>query len=199
MELAEMKILWEDMSEQLEKQRLLTDKLVRDMIEERYRNKLGGLWNMEAAGTVFCFGFAIFIIVNFQKYDTWYIWASAIFSVLHLILMPSLVLYYLDRMRRVDIGGNDVRQTLLEFSKAKKGFHFVTQLAMGLNFILLFTVSIMAIVIFKDGEALTERTTWLWMMPFGFVLLFLFSRWGYRCYVGVTNSAEGVLRELDAS
>ena len=199
MELEEMKQLWEEMSEQMERQKLLTDKLIMAMTEERYRNKFNTAWVAESAGTVICFGFALLILLNFHKFDAWYLWASAVFTVLYLFLVPIAMLYFLNRMRKLDIAGSDFRQMLLDFNRAKEGFHLVNRVGMAMNFVLMFTITVLSIVIFKGSEAVLERTSWLYMMPFGAMALFLFSRWGYRCYVGMTNSAENLLRDLDPS
>ena len=82
MELEELRNEWQEMSKEIEKQKILTDKLIIDMTEKKYKNKLKSISIPETIGTVICFAAAIYIFINFSLLDTWYMQLSGLFTAL---------------------------------------------------------------------------------------------------------------------
>lgn len=198
MELEEMKQLWAEMSEDLDKQKSLTDQLIVDMTKERYRNKFRGMINLESMGAAICFVAALFILVNFPKLDTWYLLASGIFSVAYLFIIPALSLRSMYRMKNLHIPQNNMKQTLLEYGQARRQFQLISQLGIILNFVLMVAIVLITLGVSGKKHLITDDQVWLYLLPFGFVFLFFFSRWGYRCYKSLTASAENLLLELES-
>ena len=66
MELEELRNEWQEMSKEIEKQKILTDKLIIDMTQKKYKNKLNSISIPETIGTVICFAAAIYIFINFS-------------------------------------------------------------------------------------------------------------------------------------
>jgi len=92
MELEELQAAWTQMSNELEKQKELTNTLIMDMTKEKYNAKFRTITNYEKAGTLVCVASAVFIALNIQKLDTWYLLACGLFAVLFSVIMPILVL-----------------------------------------------------------------------------------------------------------
>src|SRR5450432_1125248 len=90
MQLEEMKSLWSEMSMELEKQKKLTGSLIVKMTQADYRNKINRILIPEAIGSLICFAEILFILIKFQKLDTWYLLVCGVISVLILFLMPVL-------------------------------------------------------------------------------------------------------------
>ena len=198
MELDEMKMLWEEMSEDLEKQKNLTDKIIIEMTNERFKNKMRSISGPETMGAVVCFAMALFLIINFGKLDTWYLLLSGVFTLSFLTLLPFFSLRAIYKMRHINLAGSNVKETLLSFSKARSQFLMIQKLGVILSFVLVITSLPVASKILDDTDIFTKPEVLSWYIPAGFIFLFFFGRWGYNCYVGITNSAEKLIQELES-
>jgi hypothetical protein len=199
MELEEMKTLWSEMSEEVEKQKCLTDKLIIDMTQERYKNRFDKILLFESIGTVVCFIIAVFLVANLGKLDNWYLLTFGIFTIFFLILLPILTLRSIYRIKGLNIAKNSYKETIVGFAKAKKELLFTQRLGIYLSFVLSIVIMPVASKILNGIDFFTiEHSAWFWLfLPILFIFLFFFSRWGYRCYKSITNSAENVLKELE--
>ena len=122
MELEEMRNEWQEMSKELEKQQLLTDKLIIDMTQEKYNNKLKSISIPETIGAVICVLGAIYISINFNKLDTWYLVVCGVFAVVYLILLPLKSIGSIRKMQQVTIADKTIEQTLMDCVKSKNVF-----------------------------------------------------------------------------
>ena len=197
MELEEMKILWTTVSENIDNQSLLTDNQIIDMTKEKYHKRIQKISTYETLGAVACFGMALGIVLNMDKLDTWYLVFAGIISLIILVLVPLLTLTALWRMERIDIQANQMKETLIEFSKRRNHFLFMQRLGIYLSFLLMLTALPVAGKIMSNKDILMDSSVWQWYIPAGVVFLFLFARWGYKCYANITSSAENILKEWD--
>jgi len=200
MELEEMKTLWSEMSKEVEKQKSLTDKLIIDMTQERYTNKFNKILIYESMGAVICFAAAIFLIVNLGKLDTWYLLTLGIITITFLLLLPVLVLRSISRIKRLNIATNNYKETLVGFARAKKELLFTQRLGIYLSFVLVLVIMPVTSKIVDNKDFFTmEHSAKIWFfLPVLFIFLFFFSRWGYKCYKSIANSAEDILKELES-
>ena len=199
MELQEMKSLWKEMSEKVERQKVLTDKLIIDMTQERYTNRFKKVLTYESFGAAICFAAAIFLVFNLGKLDTWYLLASGIISLILFLLMPVLVLRSIGNIKNLDIAKNTYKETLIGFYKFKNQLLFTQRLSIYLSVILALVALPVTLKIINNKNVFAmEHTIKLWVfIPITFVFLFLYSRWAYRNYKSIANSAEKILVELD--
>lgn len=198
MELEEMQATWSQMSNQLDNQKKLTDKLIMEMTKERYKNKIGILSKYEGIGAIICFIMAILLITRFSELNTWYLLASGIFTVCYLIVLPVIVLRSIGSLKRIDLTNNNYKETLIAYAKKKRHFLLTQKVGIYLNFILL-VVSLPVIVkVFKGKDIfITNINLMYWYIPIMAVFLILFSIWGYGKYKKVTASASHILEELE--
>lgn len=196
MELEEMKTLWEEMSQKIERQQTMTDKLILEMTKARYKNRFAKITAYETMGTVICFAMAFIIIVNFQKLDTWYLVASGLLAITFLIPIPILVLWFWNKIRNLNIGLGNFKDVLNQYAKYKADILRIQRVAIYLNFPFLLAALLLSNKIMNDRDFIQEGIVWFWMIPI-FLFLYLFSRWGYGQYVKITNSAEDILKELE--
>ena len=200
MELEEMKVLWNEMSVEVEKQKTLTSKLIVEMTEQKFKNKLRKISIPETVGAVLCFLMALFVLVNFNKLDTWYLISSGIFTIAYLVLLPLFVLKSIGNMKRVNISENNYKQTIKDFAKSKKRFFFIQQLSQFLGVILIVTSMLLSAKILNDKDLLVMGgKALIWTVPIMMIFLYFFSRWGIKCYRNATKQAENLLNELDNS
>ncbi|MFD1293305.1 hypothetical protein ACFQ5N_05600 [Lutibacter holmesii] len=199
MELDELRNEWQQMSIELDKQKILTDKLIIDMTQEKYNNKLKSISIPETIGTLVCFAAAIYIFANFDTLDTWYLQVSGLFTALFCIVLPMLSLRSIFGMQKINISTNNYKQSLEKFAKSKKQFVWIQKVSFYLSFILVI-VSLPVSAKFMNGKDLfLESKVWLWYVPFGFAFLYFFSKWVFKHYKRTTDSAEDLLKELDIS
>lgn len=198
MELEEMQATWSQMSDQLENQRKLNNKLIMEMTKERYKNKIGILSKYEGIAAVICFIAALLLISRFTELNTWYLLASGIFTVCYLIVIPVVVLRSITRMKSIDLTNNTYKETLIDYAKRNRQFLLTQKVGIYLNFILL-AASLPVIVKVYNGKDIfiTNINLLYWYIPIMTIFLILFSIWGYGKYKKITASASHILEELE--
>lgn len=199
MELEEMRNEWQEMSKKMEKQQLLTDKLIIDMTQEKYNNKLRSISVPETIGTVICFAVAFYIFINFYKLDTWYMQLSGIFTALFCIVLPILSLKSIFGMQKINMLTGNYKQVLERFAKSKKRFVLVQKVSFYLSFILVIVALPVAAKLLNGKDLFLESKIWLWYVPFGFIFLYFFSKWVFKHYKKTTEIAEELLKDLEIS
>ena len=198
MELKELETLWTQMSQELESQKKLNKELIMNMTQTKYVNKFRKISTYETIGAVICIAAAIYIITQFSLLDTWYLQLCGAFTVLFLTLLPVLSLQSLSRIQNINIAGNEVKETIVRFEKAKKRVLYLQRAGIYLSFVLMFTMLPVAAKVFGKGKDLFQETSvWYIYIPVMVIFLVVFARWGYGCYKSITNSAENILKELE--
>jgi len=199
MNLEDMQNVWSEMTKKIEKQEHLTNQLIMEMTQQKFKNKIGIINKYESGGAIICFIAALFIILNLDKLDTWYLMASGIFVVAYLVIIPMLVLRSIINMQQLDIAGNNYRQSLIDFTKRRKHFLLMQRIALFLNIILVMIILPVFSKIAKGKDLFLDGgNIWYWYLPLMLVFLIPFSRWGYKSYKKMTASAEILLEELEA-
>lgn len=199
MEIEEMQALWSELTDQLEKQKKLTDKIIMDMTQERYSNKFRKITNIETFGALVCFIMGLYILINFPKLDTWYLMACGAITLTFLFGLPLMALSALRNIRNVNIRDKNYKEALLDYSKAKRRIMNIQKVAIFASFIVMIAASgVFAKVWGNKDFFLVERNMWANLALLG-ALLFVsfFAYWGYRGYSRLTNSAENILKELE--
>ncbi|HMH22193.1 MAG TPA: hypothetical protein VK563_10465 [Puia sp.] len=197
MELEEMKSLWGEMSVELEKQKKLTDSLIIRMTKTDYRNKLNKILIPEAISSLGCFAGVAFILIDFQKLNTWYLMACGITSVLILFLLPVLSIKAIRNLRSVNISENNIRQSLLEYAQGRVQFVFVQKLSFYLGCILMLVILPVMGLLIAGKDLFTATRLWLWYAV-SFPFFYGVSRWVLKCYIRTATDAENMLKELES-
>lgn len=197
MDLEEMRNNWQEMSKEIEQQKILTDKLIIDMTQNKFNNKLKSISTPETIGTIVCFGVAFLILLNFSKLDTWYLQLSGAFSGLFYIVLPILSLKTIYGMKRINISEGNYKDSLERFAKNKMQFIRVQKWSYYLSFVLVIVCLPVASKLMNGTDIFLESAVWLWYLPFGFAFLYFFSRWVFKKYKRASNSAEELLKDLE--
>ena len=198
MDLEEIQTIWSEMSDQLEQQKKLTNELIMKMTQDRYSNKFDKITFYETIGAVICFLAAIYFLVNIHKLDTWYLLACGIFTVAFLIVLPIITLGLLRKIKRINIVKNSFKETIVGYKKAKNQLLLMQRVGIYLSFVLMFTCLPVFSKIMNNKDLFLQSKIWLIYLPLMAIFLFFFARWGYKCYKNITNSAENILKELEA-
>jgi hypothetical protein len=196
MEIEEMKTLWEEMSSEIEKKNKLTDTMIIKMIHTDYRNKLQNILIPEVIGAFVCLAGALFIIVNLQKLNVWYLLICGIVSVLILFLLPILSLKAIRKIRSLNIPDNNFKQSLLEYSKSKLQFVFVQKLSFYLGALLMLSIIPVMGKLISGTDFFKATSLWYWY-AIGFPFFYFFANWVFKSYRKTVSQAESILKELD--
>lgn len=199
MEIEEMQALWSDLTNQLDHQKKLTDKIIMDMTQQRYSNKFRTITTMETIGSIVCFGMGIYILVNFYKLDTWYLMACGILTILFVFCLPILALRALRKIQNINIKNKNFKEVLLDYTNAKNHLMTIQKGAVIASFIIMITASGVFAKIWSNKDFfMVERNIWANLSIVVALLFVSFcSFWGYRSYSRLTNSAENILKDLE--
>jgi len=198
MKLEEMQKIWFEMSEELEQQKKLSNQLIMEMTQERFKNKIGIIAKYENIGAIICVIAAMMLLSKFEELDTWYLFASGLFTVSYLILLPVLVLQSIQAMQRINLTHNTYKETLISYAKKKKQFLLIQRVGIYLNFILLGVSLPVIIKVFKGKDIFVTNSEILyWYIPIMVTFLVIFSIWGYKKYKKITISGSQMLEEIN--
>lgn len=191
-----MKGLWNSMSQELDRQKLLTDKMILEMTQQKYRDKLRGISLPETVGTIVCFAMAAYAIVNFGKLDTWYLALCGVISISFCLILPFLSMRSIGRMKKIDMTGISYKEALKQYAREKDKFVRVQKAGYYLGFI--FSVAVLPVAgkLMKDKDLLLDGKIWVWYIPLALAFHFLFSKWVWKHYSSVTRGAKSLLEEL---
>ncbi|MCK8520242.1 hypothetical protein M0D21_01615 [Aquimarina sp. D1M17] len=202
MELEEMQSIWSELSDQLEKQKKLTDKMIIMMTQEKYRKKINKVAYPETIGAIICYSAVAVILFNIQKLDTWYNLLAGVLCVLILIILPMVSLKFLYGIRNIDIANNSFKETLLNYAKRKKRFQKSMKWSYYLGFILMFAIMPVTAKIVNDKDIfLGVNSTWTLVtaIPLAILFFIVFSKWTMKWYSKNVNSAESLIKDLEES
>jgi len=199
MDLEEIKAIWSDMSDQLEQQKKLTNEIIIKMTQERYSNKFQKITIFESMGAVVCFIAAFYIIINFDKLDTWYLVVCGVITLVFMLVLPILVLRSLHQIRNLNITESSYRDTVVNYERIRRNLLMQQQFGIYGSFVIFFTTLAIFFRI-SSGEDIFQDYQDTGVYIFGAivcVLLYFFARWGYGCYKSITSSAESIIKELE--
>lgn len=148
-------------------------------------------------GAFVCFAAVLFIMMNFQKLDTWYLLACGMVSSFILIVLPILSIRAIRNIRSVNISANNYKQSLLEYSKGKIQFVFVQKLSFYLGAILIVVIlPVMGQLIAGKNMFMTSTLWFCYVIAFPF--FYAFTKWVFKSYRKSALEAEIVLKELES-
>ncbi|MEJ1221909.1 hypothetical protein [Sediminicola sp. 1XM1-17] len=197
MDLEEIQSVWSEMSDQLEHQKKLTDKIILDMTQEKFTKKFRTISMVETIGAVICFISALYMLFNFNTLDTWPLQACGIFSIAFLIGLPILTLKSLKNIQKINIGEQNIKDTLVSYNKAKNKVLAIQRLGIFLCFIFMMTCLPVFSKLMNGKDIFQQGSFPIWYVVIMGIFIVFFARWGYGCYKKITQSAEGILKELD--
>jgi hypothetical protein len=197
MELEEMKSLWGEISAEVEKQKKLTDQLILKMIRLNFRNKINKILIPELSGSVVALAAVVFIMLRFQKLNTWYLQAAGVVAAFILIILPVLSILSIHGLLSVNISAKNYKDTLFAWNKGRKRWVLAQKLGFYLGAILMAVILPVMVRLMDGKDVFLEPRIWLcYALSLPFFLFF--TRWVFRKYLKMTADAENTLNELEA-
>ncbi|MGB5820966.1 MAG: hypothetical protein WBG90_15880 [Saonia sp.] len=198
MELAELQETWSKLSRKIDNQKLITDKVIMDVVKLKYTNKLKAILKYEGSGTIVLFVALIIVIWNIQVFDTLPLKICAVISIVIMVLLPVLSLTSIYRMNNIDMSKRNYKDTIIEFTKRRTHFLIVQKWGIVLSAVFMLTAIPVALKISKGKDFFAgDSNNLLWFIPIALIALFFFARWAYMCYSKITEDAKDILRELE--
>ncbi|WP_439132485.1 hypothetical protein [Polaribacter sp.] len=198
MELEEMKSLWEDMSQKVNQQKVLTDQLILDMTKERYENSVRRISVPETLSALICFAAVFYLISNFNLLDVWYLKLTGALTIVACVLLPILSLKSINKMKAIEVSKSTYKESLVNYAKAKVRFMKLQKTSFYTSFIVLILAVISFGKIMKGIDVFTMTEKLNWLVPSGIGVLFIFSEWVLKKYKKATDAANAILKELEA-
>lgn len=196
MELEEMKSLWEDMSQKVDQQKILTDELILDLTKERFENRMRSISVPETLSAFISFAAVIYLISNFNLLDVWYLQLTGVLTIIACIVLPILSLKSIKRMKAIDISKSTYKESLINYAKDKARFMKLQKISFYTSFIVLILAVISFGKIMKGIDVFTMTEKLNWLVPSGIGILYIFSQWVLKKYKTAIDSAHNILKEL---
>lgn len=197
MELEDMKATWEELSNRVEKQEILTHQMIEKMTQQKYDSKLNKIGYSEFAGTIVCYLGAAYLSVNFTKIEEPFMKLFGAVSIALLLLLPIISLQSVRAMKSVNIASRTYVETIKIFALQKIKFQKLQKLNVSLGlFLMLISIPVLSAIQGKD----LSQIPYFWTLIFPLVVLFFlaFAYWVLRYYNKALNEAEKMLSEIDS-
>lgn len=197
MELEEMQKAWSQMSRQLEKQKQLTNDIIMEMTQDKYKQQWGKIANYEKIGTLICFGMAIYILLNFNKLSSTPLIICGIISLLVLIILPIISLRLIQNMQNLDILNLNYTGAIEIYAKRKKNFIKFQKINVYVSFILMLPAAAVFGKLFKGKDIFEPfNLKLLFIIPGAILMMILFVKFVSKYYGNIINRADSILRDI---
>ncbi len=196
MELEEMKTLWGRMSAEIEKQKTITDALVIKMTKAGYRDKINKIWMPELISALGCMAIIMFVLINLQQLNTWYLLVCGIATVAILLVLPILSMKAIYALRSINISKNNYKQSLQEYSKGKMQLVLVQKLGFFLIALLILVMLPVTTKLIAGKNFFMVTRFWFWYL-IEFLFFYPTFKWVSGKYIKIVTDAENILKELE--
>ncbi|PZX51955.1 hypothetical protein [Algoriphagus chordae] len=197
MELDEMKSLWADLSLQVEKQDKIQKELLMEITKKKFRSKLNAIRIPEIIGSLFCVGYAMYLLSHFSDFELWYNQIFALISIFILLALPTASLSAINGMRNLKVESESPSKILEEFLLSKQRFLKVQRYSIVLGGILMLALISPIAELNGSIEKISNPIFWLFYLIIGPVFMYILSKWAYKKYKGTIDSSEKMLQELE--
>jgi hypothetical protein len=195
MELEEMRASWEVLNQKVEKQRILTDKMIDKMTQEKYKNNLRKVALPEYIGTLICYFGAAYLIINFSKIDGLVFQIFGILSVLLLFTLPVISLKSVRAMKNIKIHSGSYADAIQDYANRKIRFQKLQKLNVALGlFFLIILIPTLGSISGKDINNIPNFWTLIFPIVTGFFIVF--SYWVLKHYNRALKDGEEILSAL---
>lgn len=198
MELEEMQAAWSQMSQELEKQKQLTDEIILKMTQQKYISQWNKIFTGEKIGSVICYAVLIAIMANFNKLDTIGLQISGILCMLLLAILPIISLRTIRGMKKVNVTTMSYKETMETYAKEKRNFVNFQKLNIALSFVFMLLTIPVSAKLFNDENLFETLDPKLgiaapFMLIFFGLLIWVVTKW----YKRVLHNSETILQEIE--
>jgi hypothetical protein len=198
MELDELKNIWEDANKPTTQQPILNPKMIEQMTQIKYKSRLRKVIYPELTGTIVSVAAVVYIALNFSKLTTPFFQGIGIVTILFLIVLPIISLTLLFQLNTIGDLSQPYAETLKKFATQKLRFIRFQQASVQAGYVLM-VLTILLTPKFTGGSSLNEnKYFWAVSIVFGYIFLYVFSRWVLGKYGKALHQAEELLKDLES-
>lgn len=196
MQLDELKKIWDNTKNPVEKQQNLTSKMIDQMTQKKYHSKIKKIAYPEIIGIIICLISAFYIVVNFYKLDTTFLQGAGIVSILLLVTLSILSLLSLRQLTIPEDVNRPYATTLKIFATQKLQFFKLQKINAVLSYLLLVSILILMSKYFDDRDITGIKNFWIYSFSFGYLFLLFYSKWVAKYYKKTVEQSEELLQDL---
>lgn len=156
MELENMKVIWSEMSDRLDKQKKMTDEIILKMAHEQSSSRLNRIIRLEFFGIIISAGILIYLLINFNRLENWLNITGGVGTLLILCLGIGYALKIIREAKKIDVAKNSYDQTLQDFTRLRKSLGFYKKLSIGINVIFPFFLLPVVFSLFLSKDLLAD-------------------------------------------
>ncbi|MBT8306184.1 MAG: hypothetical protein KJN85_04545 [Maribacter sp.] len=199
MEIEELQATWNQISEELEKQKKLTNEIILKMTHQNYKDKLNKIAIPEKISAVFTYVFAAILLLRFYELDTLPLQICGVITLAILIVLPYFSLKYLSDMQNLNVSQLSYKESIVKHEKSKQRYQRFLKFTVYAGFVLMLIIIPVASKIFNGDDIFTkpQGNFWYWFLPLGLVFYYLFTRKIIGCYDSNIKKAGMILKELE--
>ena len=195
MELDELKSTWNTGNGMVQEQHL-THKIIDQMTKRKYKSKINKIAFPEIIGMVICLTAAVYVVINFYKFDSPFMQGVGILSVLLLLALSAISFLSLKPLMVKENLNKPYAEALKIFSLKKIRFYKLQKVNVILSYLLLVTIIILLSKLFAGKDIADNKYFWTFSFTIGYVFLLLFSTFVSRYYKRTLKQTEELLHEL---
>lgn len=197
MELVELKSVWKELNEKVEKQQTFNDKMITEIIRMKYKNKINSILKYEGLSTAVLLFALLVIIWNINIFNTIPLKISVVVCIIIMISLPVLSLSSVYRLHSLDVSKRNIKETLLEFTKRRTRFLMIQKWSVVLSAIFMLAIIPVTLKIAKGKDFFESGSNnILWFIPIALLVFIFFARWVYNCYSSITLDAKEALKDF---
>jgi hypothetical protein len=199
MEIEELQATWNQISEELEKQKKLTNEIILKMTHKNYKDKLNKIAIPEKISAFFTYVVAAILLLRFYELDTLPLQICGVITLAILIVLPYFSLKYLSDMQNLNVSQLSYKESIVKHEKSKQRYQRFLKFSVYAGFVLMLIIIPVASKIFNGDDIFTEPqgNFWYWFLPMGLVFYYLFTRKIIGCYDSNIKKAGMILKELE--
>jgi len=159
MDLENMQKTWNDLSLQIEQQKLLTREIILKMAHEKSFSRISRIVYLESFGSIISLIGIIYLLLNFHKLGNWLELAGGIGTLFIMFFSILLASMLIQRARAINILNDSYQETLFHFNRFCKLLHFYKWISIGLYIVMPVFVMPVVYSLFLGLNLLDEKDT----------------------------------------
>lgn len=198
MDIEEIKKNWNQINNELEKQRKFNAKMFSEIIKDKAKNSLNKILNYEISGAIVLFLMMLFVIFRFEMLDTSLTLAGGIISVIIIVLALILSGILIKKINRVKFYENTLAETIKDVSNLKI-YYYKYKIASWINSIILALSFIPAFAKIVHGDNVFDHISHYIIplsigLPIGIIILYFIFK---RFYEFNLTKVENLLKDIE--
>ena len=196
MDLESMKETWLKMSEELEKQKKLTNEIILKMAHERSSSRLNRIIYMELIGCGIALLVLIYILFNFHRLDNWLTISGGVGTAVIMIAAVIMSVNIMRKAKKINILKTTYGKVISDFNDLTKTLGIYKRASIGLNIIMPFLLMPPMAQLLAGKDLLTDLEEFKETLIMTFILIPPMLYFIIRYYTRSMSKVRQAINEL---